>query len=126
MKTNELTGAALDYWVAKCEGLNAPRIYKTSAGVEVCEYLAPGDNGFEAMYLDFQPSTDWADCGPLIERYGIHLCLASGGWEANCDLNQDLTLYAKARTAQQALCRAVVLAAFGKDIHGSPAIADDK
>jgi len=49
MKTSELTGAALDWAVAKCEGL---RTY-----VEVVE--------------GFKPSTDWAQGGSIIEREKI-------------------------------------------------------
>lgn len=49
MKTNELTGDALDWAVAKCEGL---RTY-----VEVVE--------------GFKPSTDWMQGGPIIEREKI-------------------------------------------------------
>lgn len=51
MKTAELTGAALDWAVAKCEGL---RTY-----IEVVE--------------GFKPSTDWAQGGPIIEREQISL-----------------------------------------------------
>lgn len=51
MKTSELTGAALDWAVAKCEGL---RTY-----VEVVE--------------GFKPSTDWTQGGPIIEREELTL-----------------------------------------------------
>jgi len=51
MKTNKLTGAALDWAVAKCEGL---RTY-----VEVVE--------------GFKPSTDWAQGGSIIEREELTL-----------------------------------------------------
>lgn len=57
MKTSELTGAALDWAVAKCEGLlvwvDSPvRLY----------------NGSE-----YKPSTDWSQGGPIIEREKIEL-----------------------------------------------------
>lgn len=53
IKTSELTGAALDWAVAKCDG----RIYG-----------APG------TIYEFQPSRLWAQGGPIIERekYEIH------------------------------------------------------
>jgi len=51
MKTSELTGAALDWAVAKCEGL---RTY-----VEVVE--------------GFKPSTYWCQGGPIIEREWIEV-----------------------------------------------------
>jgi hypothetical protein len=51
IKTSELAGSALDWAVAKCEGkdhvVNAPHKYV------------------------FEPSTDWARGGPIIEREGI-------------------------------------------------------
>lgn len=60
MKTSELTGAALDWAVAKCEGLS---IY-----IEVVE--------------SFNPSTDWMQGGPIIERENICLWTEGYDWEA--------------------------------------------
>ena len=54
-KTNELTGAALDWAVAKCEG--EP------------EYLL--DKPWRASELLPHYSTDWAQGGPIIERENI-------------------------------------------------------
>lgn len=57
IKTSELQGAALDWAVAKCE--------------------APGKESFDCYYthniatlnnIIFQPSIDWAQGGPIIER----------------------------------------------------------
>jgi hypothetical protein len=50
VKTSELTGAALDWAVARCEG-----------GVGKNQLLG-------AWYA---PSTDWAQGGPIIEREGL-------------------------------------------------------
>jgi hypothetical protein len=60
IKTNELTGAALDWAVAKCEGIGL------------------GPRGFVVYYHEgepamWQPSTDWAQGGPIIEREGIRI-----------------------------------------------------
>jgi hypothetical protein len=55
MKTSELQGAALDWAVAKCEG-----IIWEQGDLDACEY-GPG----------FKPSTDWAQGGPIIEREKI-------------------------------------------------------
>lgn len=52
LKTSELTGAALDWAVAKCEG-------------------AVGMNDRLAWYT---PSTNWAQGGPIIEREKICPC----------------------------------------------------
>jgi hypothetical protein len=51
MKTNELTGATLDWAVAKCEG------YRLD--------LVPEG--------EYTPSTDWSQGGPIIEREGVGL-----------------------------------------------------
>jgi hypothetical protein len=60
MKTNELTGAALDWAVAKCEGVSV----RWSAAHE--QLLVEG-----YPYMVWQPSTNWAQGGPIIDREGI-------------------------------------------------------
>jgi len=75
MKTSELTGAALDWAVAKCEGAS---VSIRSGG---------------AMTIDgagdwWNPSLDWAQSGPIIEREGISLEFRPMGsmfeWVAFC------------------------------------------
>lgn len=65
-KTSELTGAALDWAVAKCEG------------------------ALPASYDDWKQtwprySTDWAQGGPIIEREGITLRCGLHGWDAELE-----------------------------------------
>ena len=62
MKTSELTGAALDWAVAKCEGHDA-HFYKGIVYTTMHRRLGP-----ECHY-----STDWAQGGPIIEREGFAL-----------------------------------------------------
>ena len=52
MKTSKLTGAALDWAVAKCEGISVR-------------------NGFDDNCPEY--STDWAQGGLIIEREGISI-----------------------------------------------------
>jgi len=66
MKTSELTGTALDWAVAKCEGLE----YTEDMGLLVVE----GADGFYA------PSSKWAQGGPIIEREGIELLCETLGF----------------------------------------------
>jgi hypothetical protein len=61
MKTNELTGAALDWAMAKCEG-----------GV--------GENQLIGTW--YAPSTDWSQGGPIIERERIQTAYTKQGWRA--------------------------------------------
>ena len=62
MKTSELTGAALDWAVAKCEG-NLPEGYSFDPYVHCY-------------------STSWAQGGPIIEREKISLWSRGNEWAA--------------------------------------------
>jgi hypothetical protein len=59
MKTSELTGAALDWAVAKIEGYTMNPTHKKSAWISY--------------------STDWSQGGPIIERENISLLMC--GWD---------------------------------------------
>jgi hypothetical protein len=61
MKTNELTGAALDWAVATCEG----RPY--SVTLDDIKGAPP------LVAPIFSPSTSWQEGGPIIEREGIRI-----------------------------------------------------
>jgi len=62
MKTSQLTGSALDWAVAKCEGHNA-HFYNG-----VVRTTMKGVFGSECSY-----STDWAQGGAIIEREWVNL-----------------------------------------------------
>jgi len=64
IKTSELTGAALDWAVAKCEGWDVADDFWITD---------PGEAGTGQPLSDFRPSTDWAQGGPIIERKHINL-----------------------------------------------------
>lgn len=71
MKTSELTGNALDWAVAKCEGW-----------IDDC-------NGwlYQATIKDvedghYKPSTNWAQGGPIIERERIAVWFSKGDWKS--------------------------------------------
>lgn len=70
MKTSELTGAALDWAVAKAEGYTPIQVHR------------------------YQYSTNWAQSGPIIERERIRLWAMNWNfkWEADfphCDDHRD-------------------------------------
>lgn len=73
IKTSELTGAALDWAVAKCEGVNF-------------EYYFPMRFRGAWILNDFRYSTDWSQGGPIIERemreFGFDLW--SGAFSGEC------------------------------------------
>ena len=74
IKTADLTGPALDWAVAKCEYPEQP--INTALGVP---YL---------MFGRFNPSTNWSQGGPIIEREGISITMLFQEWEALLDLNE--------------------------------------
>ena len=68
MKTSELTGAALDWAVTKCEGYN--------------HEFTPGN-----VWGKWGWTTDWGQGGPIIEREGIRI-EPRGLWCAAHDSNE--------------------------------------
>lgn len=72
MKTSELTGAALDWAVAKC--------------------LFVKGTAKSMIATEFKPySTDWAQGGPIIEREGIDLqCQNDDLWAADLGLESSV------------------------------------
>jgi hypothetical protein len=74
MKTSELQGPALDWAVAKCEGID---LFETEG------WLYDHDTGTRKPY---GPSTNWSQGGPIIERERIALC-PGYLWEASKDFD---------------------------------------
>jgi hypothetical protein len=68
MKTSELTGPALDWAVAKCEG----------------EEVSMVKGQLETRWTEngWKPSYDWAQGGPIIERETIDLQFEGPEWYA--------------------------------------------
>ena len=96
MKTSELTGAALDWAVAKCEGvINGDDL----------------DIGF-ILERGYTPSTDWAQGGPIIERELIELQY-NGEWKAT---NQLLD-YGSGTTPLVAAMRCYVASKLGDEVN---------
>ena len=90
MKTSELTGAALDWAVAKCEGATdfwfdtvATYWVKLNGEDRALRY------GWAQAYL---PSTDWSQGGPIIEREGIDLECHLGYWASSLWPNKPTTV----------------------------------
>ena len=74
-KTSELTGAALDWAVAKCEDTI------TADGYFLVNQMR---RPHPAFY-----STDWAQGGPIIEREEISVNWNNGQWEAHTTDKED-------------------------------------
>lgn len=74
MKVSELKGAALDWAVTKLE-FPEPDYCSDDWLVYITEGC--NDDGWV-----FNPSTDWAQAGPIIEREGIQIQKHLSGWVA--------------------------------------------
>ena len=67
MKTNELIGMQLDWAVARAEGL----LDKQGANTLPAVTLADGRVMITMKDSPYCPSSDWAQCGPIIEQEKI-------------------------------------------------------
>ena len=89
MKTNELTDIALDWAVAECLNLN---VGFDSWGVYYIGVVQRNDDGL-GRPAPFNPSTNWSQGGPIIERemiatsrggsYSENFWMASVGFSDN-------------------------------------------
>jgi len=106
MKTSELTGAALDWAVAKCE--------EWPMGIWYDEDELPMIRDDEVP--EYKPSTDWSQGGPIIEREKIGIdCDDQGVWFASYDLSAETAWGATGTTPLVAAMRCYV-AKLGKEI----------
>lgn len=115
MKTANLTGAQLDYWVARAEGIPADQLEIREAQrshQKIC-VLVWGIGREEVRAY----STSWALGGPLIEKHITILSERAGGYWAAYPGGTDEELGA---TPLQAVCRAVVRDAFGDEVGDLP------
>jgi hypothetical protein len=84
IQTQDLIGAALDWAVAKAEGLLDLDIFLGNK--MVCKAVVLGvepPRSFDMRAgLDYRPSTAWAQGGPIIEREKIDTAYSVDGWYA--------------------------------------------
>lgn len=82
MKTNELTGASLDFWVARAEGAmidsQGRAVLRQAIGKERALYVCP-----VRTQRTFAPSMYWAQGGPIIAQRAIAFAGEPGGTEGN-------------------------------------------
>ena len=125
MKTSELQGASLDYWVARAEGVPAdqleirpvqrpdPRTPDT-----ICVRRMPyHDPIIGPDEIRMQPSTSWAQGGPLWTKAGFDVVKCGDEWAA---YDNDAVTRVFGDTPLIAICRAVVRAAFGDEVEDLP------
>ena len=99
MKTNELHGAALDYAVAKCVGVEFT--YEDHPAHEL---------------ICFKYSTDWSQGGPIIEQWMIDCNTYRNGWRAARHVSTAPT-YGYGPTILIAAMRCYVASKMGEEIN---------
>ncbi len=112
MKTSELTGAQLDYWVAKALG---GKLEKTSPTWGIWTF--PERVGSAERY--WKPSIQWDHGGPIIEREGISLWRREGKtdrefWVGTCCIHAYT-----AKTPLEAAMRAYVASKYGDEVQNT-------
>lgn len=110
MEVAELSGPALRYAVAIAEG------WDFSAQLD------------RIAFSGFCPDTDWANGGPLIDKYRIDLSsppsdTSQAGWDAHVDDDSCLN-WSNGETPLIAACRAVVQAQLGDAVQVPAELVD--
>lgn len=111
MKTSELTGAALDWAVAKCEPDDTLAIYfDADTGEPICYDELESNQ-------EYKPSTDWAQGGAIIEREKLTVGYADmegGFWTARTA--EYPPKYIKGQTPLIAAMRCYVASKLGDEV----------
>ena len=99
MKTSELTGHALNWAVARCEG---------------------GVGADQLIGTWYSPSTNWAQGGPIIEREKMSLSCGDGTWgvaEGKWEASHPKCLYVEhGATPLEAAMRCYVVSVLGDEV----------
>ena len=80
IKTSELTGAALDWAVAKCEGALHPLGNVVIEGKSLWLAVDGEAHTYMEEDVEYTPSTDWSQGGPIIEREHITPMFDGSEW----------------------------------------------
>lgn len=110
----ELEGAELDYWVARAIGHDAEIGQYTESGNPVCRIKDWNRPGTRVNGSRFEPSTDWAHGGPIIEyeAIGFHP-ISDAEWMAEEHIT---CCRGRGLTPLVAAMRALVASKFGQDV----------
>ena len=116
VNTQDLSGAALDWAVAKAEGVSVV----TDPNSPSCRQMVEDADSINGWYC-YSPSTDWSQGGPLILSRGVSLhCIAPlNAWEADCwddSVVQSRYCQSEAETPLIAACRAIVASVLGDTV----------
>lgn len=116
VKTADLIGPALDWAVAKAEGLNLPPFPGRGARQCVID-VSP------ARCTVFEPSTNWSQAGPLLTKYRLEFSIDEDTNRVGASLlawrshgKSHRTRWSKGPHHLTAACRAIVAAKLGDTV----------
>ncbi|WP_176324396.1 phage protein NinX family protein [Burkholderia vietnamiensis] len=124
MRTDELTGTALDYWCARALCADDEDTLSFTA-VEPQVIVTAACDALRRLDAQFAPSASWADAGAVLER-AVELRVVRRADGVECDARFDdgpSTCAARAPNLRVALLRAFVRARFGDEVDTPPAFA---
>ena len=119
MKTSDLTGLLLDYWVAKSLGWETGRLGTQSKTDPVDRgWYGDGTGDYGISIDQFKPSQRWQTCGPLIEKYRIAIGCSGNDdhWTAYIPRKEKYVLARKGETPLIAVCRCIVASQYGDEV----------
>lgn len=108
VNTRELSGAALDWAVAKAIGAFRGEYRFSENGPLDQAWIFPDGVPCKASTGKFNPSTNWQQTGPLIEKIKIGFGPVRGGWVAHPHRPNAPTEWLTADEPLVAICRAIV------------------
>ncbi|OGB26502.1 MAG: hypothetical protein A3I66_21480 [Burkholderiales bacterium RIFCSPLOWO2_02_FULL_57_36] len=118
MKTVDLTGDCLDYWVAKAEGYKCQVGDPTWARPEqgcLVQTLAPNP-----CLVGYRPTTEWRIGGPIVENQAISIsCEPGNAWTAQMPesgIEPSEWITAPGATPLEAAMRCYVTFIFGNEV----------
>lgn len=114
MKTSELIGPVLDWAVAKCEG--AEELWYDTVATYWMKLKDKDIALAKGWAQSYQPSTDWSQGGPIIEREKICVSCPSTGdfWDAR--LHKFPPEYTRGLTPLIAAMRTYVASKLGDEV----------
>ena len=111
MKVSELEGSQLDYLTAKARGWTVYAHDQSSFRTSFAVYVQDIDT--------WKPSTNWSQCGPLIEEYQIatrFVDIVDSHWHAQLSCDDGVTNGHRGATPLIAACRCIVSSAYGEEV----------
>ena len=117
VKTAELTGPALDWGVAQVVYANLQRTYGEPVFNPKTKRIYQ-TQGLQQIGVNYSPSTNWAQGGPIMEQERISLQAGHSGWwvASILNLNDDATFSMGGSTPLIAAMRCFCASKLGEEV----------